>query len=181
MQAGLWLAIPYSVGNGVMSEPKSIPLAIVWHSRTGTARALAHAAHEGAGEQSRLLRAEDTTPELLASASGYIFACPENLATMSGTMKEMFDRCYYPLLDRIEGRPYATLIAAGSDGTGAQRQIDRIVTGWRLKRVAEPMIVTTGAQTPEAIMAPKRVASDSANIARELGQAMAEAIRLGIY
>ena len=49
-------------------------------------------------------------------------------------MKEMFDRCYYPLLGRIEGRPYATLIAAGSDGRGAQAQIDRIVTGWRLRR-----------------------------------------------
>ena len=23
-------------------------------------------------------------------------------------MKEMFDRCYYPLLGQIEGRPYAT-------------------------------------------------------------------------
>ena len=42
------------------------------------------------------------------------------------------------------------LIAAGSDGKGAQAQIDRIVTGWRLRRVAEPLIVNLAAQTPEA-------------------------------
>ena len=33
-----------------------------------------------------------------------------------------------------QGRAYATVISAGSDGTGAQRQIDRIATGWRLRR-----------------------------------------------
>jgi len=49
------------------------------------------------------------------------------------------------------------MIAAGSDGSGAQAQIDRIVTGWRLRRVAEPLIAVTGAQTREAILAPKRV------------------------
>src|SRR3546814_9393780 len=66
-------------------------------------------------------------------------------------MKEMFDRCYYPCLGQLEGRPYATIICAGSDGENAQRQLDRIATGWRLKRVADRVIVNTAAQTPEAI------------------------------
>ena len=48
-------------------------------------------------------------------------------------MKEMFDRCYYPCLGKLEGRPYATIICAGSDGENAQRQLDRIATGWRLR------------------------------------------------
>ena len=95
-------------------------LAIIWHSRTGTAEALARAAKEGAGDGAVLLCAEDVSPDDLLEAQGYLFACPENLATMSGMMKEMFDRCYYPVLGKIEGRPYATLIAAGSDGSGAQ-------------------------------------------------------------
>lgn len=110
-----------------------------------------------------------------------MFICPENLATMSGQMKEMFDRTYYPVLGRIEGRGYATMIAAGSDGEGATRQIDRIATGWRLRRIADPVIVRTGAQTPEAILAPKVVAADSLAQARDLGRAMAEGLTLGIY
>ncbi len=52
---------------------------------------------------------------------------------MAGVMKDFFDRTYYPALDRIVGRPYATLICAGSDGENAARQIHRIASGWRSK------------------------------------------------
>ena len=46
-------------------------------------------------------------------------------------MKDFFDRTYYAVLDGINGRPYAALICAGSDGQNAARQIERIATGWR--------------------------------------------------
>jgi NAD(P)H-dependent FMN reductase len=156
-------------------------LAIIWHSRTGAARAMAQAALSGAGDLGVLIRAENAEPQVLLTASGYLFLCPENLASMSGQMKEMFDRCYYPLLGRIEGRPYATAIVAGSDGRGAQAQIDRIVTGWRLKRVAEPLIVNLSAQTPEEILAEKTVPDSDLDHCRQLGAALAEGIRLGIF
>ena len=156
-------------------------LAIVWHSRTGAARAMAEAALAGAGEAARLIRAEDATPEDLLGARGYLFVCPENLGTMSGAMKEMFDRCYYPLLSRIEGRAYASLIAAGSDGHGAQTQLDRIVTGWRLKRVADPLIVNLAAQSEEAILAPKLVPPKALAACGELGAVLAGGIALGIF
>ncbi|WP_435417728.1 NAD(P)H-dependent oxidoreductase [Parerythrobacter aurantius] len=156
-------------------------LLIVWHSRTGTARAMAAAAADGAGTVAKLLAAEAVESGDLVAAGGYIFACPENLAGMSGAMKEMFDRCYYPVLGRIQGRPYATAIAAGSDGEGAQRQIDRIATGWRLRRVAEPLIICTGAQDADAILAAKQVAAPDLARCRTLGSAMAEGLRLGIF
>lgn len=160
-------------------------LAIVWHSRTGASEQLAAAAAAGARAAEEvacaLVRAVDCTPADLLGAGGYLFVCPENLATMSGAMKEMFDRCFYPLLGRVEGRPYATIIAAGSDGRGAEAQIDRIVTGWRLKRVAEPLIVNLGAQTPEAILAPKQVSARAVQQARQLGEALAAGLALGIF
>jgi NAD(P)H-dependent FMN reductase len=142
---------------------------------------MALAAQQGAGDTARLIAASDVVPQDLLDASGYLFVCPENLASMTGAMKEMFDRCYYPVLGRIEGRAYATAIAAGSDGTGAQRQIDRIVAGWRLKRVAEPLIANLGAQTPEAIMAEKVVAEEILEACRELGAGLGEGLRLGIF
>lgn len=155
--------------------------AIIWHSRTGASRALAAAAAQGAGDDARLIRAEDAEASDLLEAAGYLFVCPENLATMSGAMKEMFDRCYYPLLGKIEGRPYATMIAAGSDGHGAQAQLDRIATGWRLRRVAEPMIVVVEAQTPEAILAEKSLPDQILGNARELGAALATGLEQGIF
>ena len=156
-------------------------LLIAWHSRTGGSEALARAAVEGAGAAARLVGAEDVTPEMLLAASGYLFIGPENLAALSGAMKEMFDRCYYPCLGKLEGRPYATIICAGSDGANAQRQLDRIATGWRLKRVAEGVIVNTAAQTPEAILAPKTVPADRLSEARDLGAALAEGLAAGVF
>jgi len=96
-------------------------------------------------------------------------------------VKEMFDRCYYPLLGRIEGRAYASAIAAGSDGSGAERQIDRIATGWRLRRVAPGLIVHTAAQTPEAILAPKELRSVELERCRELGAALAAGLAMGAF
>lgn len=96
-------------------------------------------------------------------------------------MKEMLDRLYYPCLGQIEGRAYSSIMAAGSDGTGAVRQLDRILTGWRLRRVVEPVIVNLAAQTPEQILADKRVPADRLAEAREMGAAMAEAVRQGIF
>ena len=158
-------------------------LLIVWHSRTGAARAMAEAAFAGAQAEGevRMLRAEEAGPEDLLAAGGYLFVCPENLASMSGAMKEFFDRNYYPVLGRIEGRAYATAIAAGSDGTGAERQIDRIATGWRLRRVAESLIVNTAAQTPEAILAEKSVPEAELTRCRELGAALAAGLALGAF
>jgi multimeric flavodoxin WrbA len=156
-------------------------LAIIWHSRTGAARAMAEAAKEGAGEQAILLAAESVMPADLLAARGYLFICPENLAAMSGAMKEMFDRCYYPLLGHVEGRPYATAIAAGSDGLSAEAQIDRIVKGWRLRRVADGVIVNLGAQTPEEILAPKRLSGPDLKRCRDLGAALGEGLSMGIF
>jgi multimeric flavodoxin WrbA len=146
---------------------------------------MAEAAAAGAAREPQvrtdLAQAAAAQPDELLAADGYLFAGPENLAALSGEMKAFFDRAYYPLLGRIEGRPYAAMIAAGSDGTGAARQLARIVTGWRLRPVAEPLIVCTHAQTPEAILAPKQLSPAALAPCAELGQALAAGLALGVF
>ena len=160
-------------------------LLIVWHSRTGAARAMAQAAARGAagdaGVETRLLGAEACGPDDLLAADGYLFAAPENLAALSGEMKACLDRCYYPVLDRLNGRPYAALIAAGSDGTGAARQLARIATGWRLKPIAEPLIVITHAQTAQRILTEKIVTPAELQSCADLGAAMAAGLAMGVF
>jgi multimeric flavodoxin WrbA len=160
-------------------------LLIVYHSLTGGTLQMARAAAAGAAREPdvrvQLETATATGPDLLLESSGYLFACPENLAAMSGLMKDFFDRTYYPVLERIEGRPYATLICAGSDGSNAARQIERIATGWRLKAIADPVIVCTHAQTPEAILKPKQISSADLARCEELGATLAAGLALGIY
>jgi multimeric flavodoxin WrbA len=160
-------------------------LLIVFHSRTGGTRQMAEAAARAASAESevtvRLLPAPDAEARDLLSADGYIFAAPENLAALAGVMKEFFDRAYYPVLGRINGRPYAVLICAGSDGANAVRQIERIATGWRLRAVAAPVIVCTHAQTPDAILAPKRIGADDLARCGEVGAALAAGMEAGIF
>ena len=158
-------------------------LLIVHHSMTGGTRQMAAAAADAArgetGVAVRSLTAVEAGPDDLLAADGFLFACP--LAAVAGVMKAFFDRSYYPVLGRLEGRAYATLICAGSDGAGAARQIARIATGWRLKAIAEPMIVCTHAQTPEMILAPKTIAEPDLVRCRELGAAMAAGLALGVF
>ena len=160
-------------------------LLIVYHSLTGGTRQMAEAAAQGARSEPdvdvRLLTAPDAGGDDVLAADGYIFATPENLAALAGKMKDFFDRSYYPALDRINGRPYATLICAGSDGENAARQIARIATGWRLRAIADPLIVCTHAQTPEAILAPKQIGGEDLERCAEVGAALAAGLASGIF
>ena len=160
-------------------------LLIVYNSFTDGTRQMAEAARAGAAADEgctvRLLHAAQAgAPDVLA-ADGYLFATPENLAAMSGVVKDFFDRSYYAVLDRLNGRPYASLICAGSDGQNAARQIERIATGWRLKPVAPALIVCTHAQSAEEILRAKRIDEESLRSCREIGAALAAGLSLGIF
>lgn len=160
-------------------------LLVVYHSKTGGSRQMAEAAAAAARQEEgirlRLQRAPDTGPEDVLAADGYLFVAPENLAALAGMMKDFFDRCYYPVLGQVNGRPYAAMICAGSDGSNALRQLERIATGWRLKAVAPGLIVCTHAQTPERILAPKTIGADDLARCAELGAGLAAGLSSGIF
>ncbi|MCR9225024.1 MAG: NAD(P)H-dependent oxidoreductase [Hyphomonas sp.] len=158
-------------------------LLIVYHSRTNGTQQMAAAAYGAAQEDAdvRLIRAEDASPEDLLTSDGYLFASPENLASLSGAMKEFFDRCYYPVLGKLEGRPYAQMICAGSDGENAVRQLARIATGWRLRAVQSPLIICTHAQTEAEILAEKTISETDLEKCRALGSALAAGLAMGVF
>jgi multimeric flavodoxin WrbA len=144
-------------------------------------RAAVEGAATAADVETAVRKAPEADPDAVLAADGYLFACPENLASMAGLMKEFFDRCYYPALERLNGRPYATMICAGSDGSIAAAQIARIATGWRLREIAPPLIVCTHAQTPEEILKPKRIGAGDLVRCRELGTTIAAGLEMGIF
>lgn len=158
-------------------------LLIVYHSRTGGSAQMAQAAFEAAQSEcdARLLRARAAQTDDMLSASGFLFCAPENLAALSGEMKEFFDRCYYPVLGQIEGRPYAQMICAGSDGQGAARQLARIATGWRLKAAQAPLIICTQAQSTDAILAQKIIGDADLACCADLGAAMGAGLAMGAF
>lgn len=160
-------------------------LLIVYHSLTGGSAQMARAAAAGAarepGVRVAVLRAAETGPEHVLSSDAYLFVCPENLAAIAGMMKDFFDRTYYAALDRIQGRPYATMICAGSDGRNAAQQIERIATGWRLRAMAPPLIVCTHAQTPEAILGQKHIGAEDLARCGDLGATLSIGLAMGVF
>ncbi|WP_305806337.1 NAD(P)H-dependent oxidoreductase [Stenotrophomonas sp. YIM B06876] len=170
-----------------MAEAAPRRLLVVWHGFTGATRAMAGAVASAARESAgalldvRLLQAADAGADDVLAADAVVFATPETLASISGAMKDFFDRSYYPLLGRCDGKPYALVVCAGSDGQPTIAQLRRIATGLRLREVAEPVLVCTHAQTPEAIAAPKVLPEAELARGRELGALLAAGLALGVF
>ena len=145
--------------------------------------ALVQGARESAGDAVQViaLRAADAGADDVLAADAVVFATPETLASMSGAMKDFFDRSYYPLLGGCEGKPYALLVCAGSDGHPTIAQLRRVGLGLRLKEVAEPVLVCTQAQTAEAIVAGKELSEAQLARGRELGALLAAGLELGVF
>lgn len=152
---------------------------------TGGSESLAQAAYDGAarvqGVDVLMLNAAEADAEHMLAADGYLFVFPENLAAISGGMKSFFDRCYYPCLGALNGRPYAIIVCAGTDGRNAVTQAERIATGWRLRQIAPSVIVCTHAQTKEEILAAKFIDGIHLSAAAEIGEQLATGLQMGIY
>jgi len=109
------------------------------------------------------------TPQDVLEADALILGTPENLGYMSGALKDFFDRCYYPCLERTQGRPYALYIRAGNDGAGAKRSVESVATGLRWRAVQEPLIFRGEWR------------EDFVDACRELGMAMAAGLEAGVF
>lgn len=88
----------------------------------------------------RCLAPLETQPEDIIAADAIILGTTENFGYMAGLVKDVFDRCYYPCLDKTEGLPFAFYVRAGLDGTGTLRAIESITKGLRWRLVQEPLL-----------------------------------------
>src|SRR5690606_1136215 len=105
----------------------------------------------------------------LTESDALTFGTPENFGYMSGALKDFFDRTYDDALPLALNLPYALFISAGNDGTGAVREIDRILRGYPMRKVAEPIISR------------KAVSSQDIEKCEELGATLATGLSMGIF
>lgn len=122
-------------------------LLILAHAPSANTQALVDAALKGARHPDIQQVETHWLPPLQAGltdvleADAILLGTTENLGTMSGALKDFFDRCYYPLLEQKQGLPCALFIRAGHDGTGTRRAVESIITGLRWTWVQAPLIL----------------------------------------
>lgn len=121
-------------------------LLIVSHTPSGNTRLLSDALVRGAsddsvtGVQVICSRPLNTGPNPVLSADAIILSTTENFGYMSGAMKDFFDRIYYPCLGKTNALPWALVVRAGNDGSGARTSVERIVSGLNWKAVQPPLV-----------------------------------------
>lgn len=149
-------------------------LLIIAHSPSPNTTRMVDAVLKGAsnpeinGVETKHLKPLKTMPEDIISADAIIIGTTENLGYMSGLIKDVFDRCYYPCQEKTQGKPFTFVVRAGHDGTGTRRAIESIAKGLRWKIVQEPLICRGDFQ-PEFI-----------DQCEELGLSMAASLETGI-
>lgn len=148
---------------------------VLYHSQTGNTEQMAKTVAQGVdsieGCHAVLKRASQADLEDLATCDGVAFGSPENFGYMSGMLKDFFDRTYVQAQEHKEifKKPYVVFISAGNDGTGALSSIERILLGYQLKKVFEPIIARDG------------VNEEDLASCLELGQTIAAGCEVGIY
>jgi len=147
-------------------------LLIVYHTGGVKTARMAQAVERGAktepGVRVVVKRCADAGAEDVLAADGLILGTPENFGYMSGMMKDFLERIFYACEGKVAGRPWALFVGAGQDGTGAVSSVERIVTGLRLKKAADPVIVVKDLQ-------PVQIAA-----LEELGATFASGLALGV-
>jgi multimeric flavodoxin WrbA len=148
-------------------------LLIVYHSQSGATAQLAAAVRAGAlreeGVEVSLRRAWDAGLEDLLDCDGLLLGAAENSGTLAGAVKDFLDRTYYPAQPRQLNLPYGLFISAGNDGRGALAQMQRILSGYPMKQVCEPLVCRGEVSAPALARC------------EELGQTLAAGLAFGIY
>ena len=148
-------------------------LLIVYHSQSGSTATLASAVKKGADQvsdvQVRLCRAMEAGVNDLLWCDAIILGTPENFGFMSGGLKDFFDRTFYPAQPHHLNLPYTLFISCGNDGTGAVRQIEKIVKGYPMHCVVEPILIK-GVLTELGL-----------GQCQQMGEAFATGLMMGIF
>ena len=155
-------------------------LLLVWHSQFGGTAQMAAAARDGAaaiaGIEVVFRSAQAATAGDLRACDALLVATSENFGSLAGMTKDFFERVFYPCEHDVAGIPYSVLVCAGTDGSGALRDVDRIATGLRLKKVLPGVLFKSGVTAqPQAI--PASVLEACAT----LGATLAAGVVEGVY
>lgn len=134
--------------------PAAKRLLLIGHTPSANLIQLAHTFRKGVSAadcptvELQVLSPLVVQPSHIQQSDAIVLLTPENLGYISGAMKDCFDRCYYPCLEKTQGKPVAAIIRAGHDGTGSVKALETICRGLKWRWVQAPLVLR-GDWTPD--------------------------------
>jgi hypothetical protein len=152
-------------------------LLVVWHPVPPSIAALRDAVLAGFEDarterRVRSLAAPDAGADDVEAAAATVLITTENFGMVSGLVKDFLERIYpwfEEVPDRRPGMPYLLVSKGASDGTGAVRDVTRILTGLRWREALPPLVVA-GSLTDEHLAS-----------AREQAATLAAGVDAGVF
>lgn len=125
-------------------------LLVVWHPVPSSIAALRDAVLAGFSDAAtarnvRSLTAPDAGPDDVEAAAATVLITTENFGMVAGLVKDFLERIYpwfEEVPNRRPGMPYLLIAKGGNDGSGAVRDVTRILTGLRWKEALPPLVVS---------------------------------------
>jgi flavorubredoxin len=154
-------------------ETQKKNILVMYHSQGGTMKLMAQRLAKGVAKEKNITltfkKAVDAGLDDLLKCNGIAIGSPEYFGTMSGMIKDFFDRTYGAAQEKTIGLPFIVFVCAGNDGRGAIAQIERIAAGYKWKKVQEHIRVV-GHPSEHDLSA-----------LEDLGQALAAGVDFGIF
>ena len=147
-------------------------LLVVWHPvppSIARLRDAVLAGFEDAGNPApvRSLAAPDAGIDDVEAAAATVIITTENFGAVSGLVKDFLERVYpwfEEMPNRRPGMPYVLIAKGGSDGTGAVRDVTRILTGLRWNEVLPPLVIAGALGDDHLAEARERAATLAAGV-----------------
>jgi len=147
-------------------------LLVVWHPVPPSIAALRDAVLAGFADAAtvravRSLAAPDAGADDVEAAASTVLITTENFGMVSGLMKDFLERIYpwfEEVPNRRPGMPYLLIAKGGNDGTGAVRDVTRILTGLRWKEALPPLVVSGAVNDDHLAAAREQAATLAAGV-----------------
>jgi len=116
---------------------------VVYSTMSGNTKAAAEAVADGArsaGADVTLKAACDAQPQDLVSCDAVALGSYDAFIYMGGSLKDFFDRAFYPTQGQVTDKPYVAFLTHGGGGK-AIGSIESIAQSFKLKKAADSVLV----------------------------------------
>jgi flavodoxin len=118
-------------------------LLIIYHSQSGNTAKMAEAVRDGAlsgGATVSLKKAAEADVDDLLECDAVLIGSANYFNYPAGMIKDYFDRTFFTLKGKVDGKPYATFGSAGTGGDKALIALNDLCERLSMKKITDTVL-----------------------------------------